>query len=95
MRIPIFYLYKIILLSLFVFNPSYGESVARLIKAEGVVYLKRMGMQTYSEVAQVGTSINNGDAIKVGDYGFAALIFIDDRSVVKIKSNCWASNQKK
>jgi hypothetical protein len=87
MRIPIFYLYKIILLSLFVFNPSYGESVARLIKSEGVVYLKRMGMQTYSEVAQVGTSINNGDAIKVGDYGFAALIFIDDRSVVKIKSN--------
>ena len=44
-------------------------------------------MQTYSEVAQVGASINNGDAIKVGDYGFAALIFIDDRSVVKVKPN--------
>ena len=79
--------YKVILLSLYFINISFGESVARLIKSEGVVYLKRMGMQTYSEVAQVGASINNGDAIKVGDYGFAALIFIDDRSVVKVKPN--------
>ena len=44
-------------------------------------------MQTYNEIAQVGGSINNGDAVKVGDYGYAALIFIDDRSVVKIKPN--------
>jgi len=79
--------YKVILISLYFINISFGESVARLIKSEGVVYLKRMGMQTYSEVAQVGASINNGDAIKVGDYGFAALIFIDDRSVVKVKPN--------
>ena len=79
--------YKLILISLYFINISFGESVARLIKSEGVVYLKRMGMQTYSEVAQVGASINNGDAIKVGDYGFAALIFIDDRSVVKVKPN--------
>ena len=79
--------YKVILVSLYFINISFGESVARLIKSEGVVYLKRMGMQTYSEVAQVGASINNGDAIKVGDYGFAALIFIDDRSVVKVKPN--------
>ena len=76
-------LYKIILFTLFFMNISFGESVARLIKSEGVVYLKRMGMQTYSEVAQVGASINNGDAVKVGDYGFAALIFIDDRSNFK------------
>ena len=79
--------YKVILISLYFINISFGESVARLIKSEGVVYLKRMGMQTYSEVAQAGASINNGDAIKVGDYGFAALIFIDDRSVVKVKPN--------
>ena len=58
-----------------------------MIKAEGVVKIKRLGMQTYNEIAQVGGSINNGDAIKVGDYGYAALIFIDDRSVVKIKPN--------
>ena len=87
MRISSHILLKIIIFIVFSFNSTWGESVARLIKAEGVVYLKRLGMQTYSEVAQLGTSINNGDAIKVGDYGFAALIFIDDRSVVKIKPN--------
>ena len=80
-------IFKIIFVSLFVFNISVAESVARLIKAEGVVKIKRLGMQTYNEIAQVGGSINNGDAIKVGDYGYAALIFIDDRSVVKIKPN--------
>ena len=80
-------IFKIIFVSLFVANISLAESVARLIKAEGVVKIKRLGMQTYNEIAQVGGSINNGDAIKVGDYGYAALIFIDDRSVVKIKPN--------
>ena len=80
-------IFKIIFVSLFVFNINIAESVARLIKAEGVVKIKRLGMQTYNEIAQVGGSINNGDAIKVGDYGYAALIFIDDRSVVKIKPN--------
>ena len=87
MRISSHVLLKIFIFTFLSFNSIWGESVARLIKAEGVVYLKRLGMQTYSEVAQLGTSINNGDAIKVGDYGFAALIFIDDRSVVKIKPN--------
>ena len=78
MRYSISIIFKIIFVSLFVFNISLAESVARLIKAEGVVKIKRFGMQTYNEIAQVGGSINNGDAIKVGDYGYAALIFIDE-----------------
>ena len=80
-------IYKIIIVTLFCYSFNFGESIARIIKAEGVVYIKRLGMQTYAEVAQIGGSINNGDAIKVGDYGFAAVIFLDDRSVVKIKPN--------
>jgi len=63
------------------------ESIARIVKAEGLVNIKRLGMSTYAEVAQIGGSINNGDAIKVGEYGFAAVLFLDDRSVVKIKPN--------
>ena len=87
MRYKILYFYKVIITILFCCSFTFGESVARIIKAEGVVYIKRLGMQNYAEVAQVGGSINNGDAIKVGDYGFAAVIFLDDRSVVKIKPN--------
>ena len=80
-------IHKIIIVILFCYSFTFGDSIARIVKAEGVVYIKRLGMQTYAEVAQVGGSINNGDAIKVGDYGFAAVIFLDDRSVVKIKPN--------
>ena len=72
MRISSHIFLKIFIFSFLSFKSIWGESVARLIKAEGVVYLKRLGMQTYSEVAQLGTSINNGDAIKVGDYGFGS-----------------------
>ena len=79
--------YTFILTLLFCLSISYGESVARIMKSEGLVYIKRLGMQTYAEAAQAGGSINNGDAIKVGEYGFAAVIFLDDRSVVKIKAN--------
>ena len=87
MRNKILYIFKAIITIHFCCSFTFGDSVARIIKAEGVVYIKRLGMTTYAEVAQVGNSINNGDAIKVGDYGFAAVIFLDDRSVVKIKPN--------
>ena len=80
---------KYLLISIIIFICSIvkGESVARIMKAEGLVYIKRLGMQTYAEAAQIGAAINNGDAIKVGEYGFAAVIFLDDRSVVKIKAD--------
>jgi len=61
--------------------------IARLVKVEGQVYIKRLGMNTFSETARAGSAIVNGDEIKVGDTGFAAAIYIDDRSVVKIKNN--------
>jgi len=61
--------------------------IARLVKAEGQVFLKRLGMNTFSESAKAGVAILNGDQIKVGGTGFAAVIYIDDRSVIKIKEN--------
>ena len=79
--------YLLISIIIFICTIVKGESVARIMKAEGLVYIKRLGMQTYAEAAQVGAAINNGDAIKVGEYGFAAVIFLDDRSVVKIKAD--------
>ncbi|MEE2765863.1 MAG: FecR family protein [Candidatus Neomarinimicrobiota bacterium] len=62
-----------------------AEPIAHIVKAEGIVYLKRLGMETFLEKAEVGSAVNNGDAIKVGEYGYAAVIFIGDRSVIKIK----------
>ena len=56
-------IYIYIVTIIFTFSFTYGESIARIMKAEGLVYVKRLGMQTYAEVAQIGGSINNGDAI--------------------------------
>ena len=64
-----------------------GEIIARLVKVDGNVYLKRLGMSTFSERAKIGLPISNGDEIKVGERSFGAIIYIDDRSVIKIREN--------
>ena len=51
------------------------------------MFFKRLGMETFSEKAKPGTAIVNGDQIKIGDEGYAAVIYIDDRSIIKIKEN--------
>ena len=40
-----------------------AEPIAHIVKAEGIVYLKRLGMETFLEKAEVGSAVNNGDAI--------------------------------
>ena len=79
--------YVVFVLSIINGSRLFAEPIAHIMKAEGIVYLKRLGMDTFSEVAEVGNALNNGDAIKVGEYGYAAVIFIDDRSVIKIKND--------
>ena len=79
--------YVVFVLSIINGSRLFAEPIAHIMKAEGIVYLKRLGMDTFSEVAEVGIALNNGDAIKVGEYGYAAVIFIDDRSVIKIKND--------
>ena len=74
-------------------NISFGISllkadvIARLMKSEGKVFFKRLGMNTFSEAAKPGAAIVNGDEIKVGGGSFAAIIYIDDRSIIKVKEN--------
>lgn len=74
----------VILIPICVLN---GETIARLVKVEGNVYLKRLGMSTFSERAKTGDPISNGDEVKVGERSFGAIIYIDDRSVIKIREN--------
>ena len=68
-------------------SPSRSDVIARLIKVDGKVFFKRLGMETFSEKAKPGAAIVNGDQIKIGDEGYAAVIYIDDRSIIKIKAN--------
>ena len=80
-------IYLLFTITIMICSLVQGESIARIMKAEGLVFVKRLGMSSYDEPGKIGAAINNGDAIKVGEYGFAAVIFLDDRSVVKIKSD--------
>ena len=80
----IFNLFLIFFLSI---SSLRSDVIARLIKVEGKVFFKRLGMETFSEKAKPGAAIVNGDQIKVGEEGYAAVIYIDDRSIIKIKEN--------
>ena len=63
----------------------HGNVIARVIKVEGDVTLKRMGMDSFSEKAKLGSPILNGDAIKVGDTGFGAIMYLDDKTILKLR----------
>ena len=49
-------IYIVTIIIMYSFN--FGESIARIMKAEGLVYVKRLGMQTYAETVLIGGSIN-------------------------------------
>ena len=65
----------------------HADTIARLVKIEGNVYIQRLGMSTFSEKGEVGLPLSNGDQIKVGERSFGAVIYVDDRSVIKIREN--------
>ena len=64
-----------------------GQVIARLVKTEGRVHFKRLGMNTFSEQGKTGSAIKNGDQLKVGENSFAAIIYLDDRSIIKVREN--------
>jgi len=75
-------------ITLFLFAPAvYGDVVARLIKTEGDVTFKRFGSDSFSEEAKLGSAILNGDALQVGEVGFAAVMYMDDKTILKIREN--------
>jgi len=76
---------RLLFINIIISGMIYSAPIARIMKAEGDVLIKRMGKNTFTIPGKPGLAINNGDAIKVGEEGFAVAIFIDDKSVVKIR----------
>ena len=62
----------------------FAETIGRVMKSNGVVLIKPVGGGTYSINVKPGQAVSNGDAIRVGEGSFAVVIYLDDRSVVKI-----------
>ena len=78
---------KLFFMVFFLLSTIRAEVVARVIKVEGRVYLKRMGKEYFDENAKTGMAISNGDAIKAGDNGFCTIMYVDDKSIIKVREN--------
>ena len=63
-----------------------AETIAVVLKAEGSVLVKREGSDGDLK-AERGFRIEDGDKIVTADQSFAALRFIDDASLVRIRPN--------
>ena len=82
------YMKKIsIIYILFTVTICSAETIGRVMKANGEVLIKPIGSGTYSVSVKPGQAVSNGDAIRVGEASFAVVIFLDDKSVVKIREN--------
>ena len=76
-----------LLIAIIFSNLLSAETIGRVMKSDGTVLIKQMGSSSYSIQAKPGQAVSNGDAIRVGDASFAVVIFLDDKSVVKIREN--------
>ncbi len=62
----------------------FAQRIAIATKALGLVEIEKKGTPGFNKL-KPGTILNDGDRIKTGSDGFALVIFIDDKSQLKIK----------
>ena len=75
------------LLVLLLFSPlESADKIAVTMKVSGTVDIEQSGSSGLSAL-KPGTILSDGDRIMTGKNGFAALIYIDDKSMVKIMGN--------
>tara|TARA_B100000131_G_scaffold314071_1_gene350358 strand:+ start:190 stop:858 length:669 start_codon:yes stop_codon:yes gene_type:complete len=71
---------------IFILSFLFSEKIAVVTKIKGGVERMEVGKKNFADL-KPGTVLNDGDKIRSGRDGFAALIFIDDKSTLKIKEN--------
>ena len=65
---------------------SAQATIARVTKMRGDIRLKTINEATFSPTKS-GASITSGDVINVGKESFCMIIFLDDKSVLKIRED--------
>ncbi|MFQ6618270.1 MAG: FecR domain-containing protein [Fidelibacterota bacterium] len=68
-------------------NAQNRLNVALTLKVRGDSRLKRAGTDRYLPGVKRGTSLYNKDWLKTGDDGYLALVFLDDKSMLKMREN--------
>ena len=76
----------IILISSVILSIGFANKIAVTTKVKGVVEIMPVGKKDFSNL-KPGTILSDGDKIRTGSKGFAAMIFIDDKSTLKLKEN--------
>lgn len=64
-----------------------GDRLALALKARGETSLKRADEEKFLPVIKPGTSLFDQDQIKTGEDGYAVLVFLDDKSQIKVREN--------
>ena len=76
----------VVLLFICISSSLIASKIAVTTKVKGSVDLKKVGEKEF-QVLKTGTILSDGDKIRTGKSGFAAIIFIDDKSILKIKED--------
>ena len=76
----------IIFLFTFIFSVALPNKIAVATKVKGPVEIMPIGKKGFSDL-EPGTILSDGDKIRTGPSGFTAIIFIDDKSTLKVKDN--------
>ena len=64
----------------------HGNKIAVTTKVKGLVEIMPIGKDNFANL-KPGTILSDGDKIRTGSSGFTAIIFIDDKSTLKLKEN--------
>ena len=67
-------------------NLVYADKIAVATKVKGMVEIMKVGNKEFKNLS-AGSILDDGDKIRTGKSGFVAIIFIDDKSTLKIKEN--------
>ena len=63
-----------------------AEKIAVATKVKGVSEIMKVGSKNFSYL-KAGMILDDGDKVRTGKSGFVAIIFIDDKSTLKVKEN--------
>ncbi len=76
----------IILFTSIISSFVFANKIAVTTKVKGMVEIMPIGEKDFSNL-KPGTILSDGDKIRTGSKGFVAIIFIDDKSTLKLKEN--------
>ena len=79
------FFYNILFFMIFI-SWIHGNKIAVTTKVKGLVEIMPIGKENFANL-KPGTILSDGDKIRTGSSGFTAIIFIDDKSTLKLKEN--------